>query len=71
MGERICPRPSGEVQKGGKVIMEDIVYIDQHYDKKWDTIIKCAKSVRKIEITFGDKEGRVANIKVEMREERE
>lgn len=51
--------------------MEDIVYIDQHYDKKWGTTIKCAKSVRKIEITFGDKEGRVANIKVEMREDSE
>lgn len=48
--------------------MEDIVYIDQHYDKNWTTTIKCAKSVRKI--TFGDKECRVANIKVEMREER-
>ena len=50
--------------------MEDIVYIDQHYEKKWGTTIKCAKSVYKIEITLGDKEGRVANIKVEMREER-
>ena len=48
--------------------MEDIVYIDQHYDKMWTTAIKCAKSVRKIEITFGEKEGRVANIKVEMEE---
>ena len=50
--------------------MEDIVYIDQHYDHKWGTTIKCAKSVRKIEITFGDKDGRVANIKIEMEEER-
>lgn len=51
--------------------MEDIVYINQHYDKNWTTIIKCANSVRKIEITFGDKESRVANIKVDLKEERE
>ena len=49
--------------------MEDIVYINQHYDKGWETIIKCAKSVHKIEITFGDKEGRAAKIVVELKNE--
>lgn len=49
--------------------MEEIIHIDQHFDKNWQTTIKCAKSVRKVEITFGDKEGRVANIKIEVKEE--
>lgn len=49
--------------------MEDVLFIDQHYDKHWSTVIKCASSVKKIEITFGDKEGRVANVKVEIKEE--
>ena len=62
-------KPAKQTQVGG-IVMEDIVYIDQHYDKNWTTTIKCAKPVRKIEITFGDKEGRVANVKVEMKEER-
>lgn len=44
--------------------MEELVYIKQCADK-WETTIKCDKSVRRIEVVFNDKDCRVKSVIVE------
>ena len=49
--------------------MEEM-YLKQSADK-WDTTIKCNKSVKRIEVVFNDKDCRVKSVVVERKEEEE
>jgi len=50
--------------------MEEIVFIKQSSDK-WDTTIKCDKSVKRIEVVFNEKDCRVKSVVVERKEDSE
>ena len=47
--------------------MEELVLVQQNL--KYETLIKCDKTVKRIEVTFGDKDYRVKSIIVERKEE--
>lgn len=48
--------------------MEEITFVKQATDK-WETTIKCDKSVKRIEVVFNDKDCRVKSVVVERKEE--
>ena len=50
--------------------MEEIVFVTQTIDK-WETTIKCDKSVKRIEVVFNDRDCRVKSVVVERKEDLE